>query len=146
MDIESGRPSVEGSRSTTFPTIGSDLLDLVVKIHRQIHRNLPSDPEVKEEIRDFLSTDRYRIFVPGSTGDVTSIQILTSTYEDLRKNYNRCNYIRNNISSCRVGPEELERCEREFLRLRNELSLRNDMSQLTSIINHVKKMLEERRS
>lgn len=134
-----------GSSISRSAALGGDLSHLLVKIHRQIQRNLPSDPEVHEDIKAFMSTDRNDTM----NGEINNAQAITrqelllETYQEQRKAFNRCQYMRNNIS--KVGLEKLDRSEKEFAALRGQLNLNDNMSQLASVIEHVKTLLEERR-
>ena len=135
-----------GSRSAPLFTVGGDLSHLLLKIHRQIQRNLPSDPEVHEDIREFLSTDKYDTALRHESNNERASkrhELLTETYQALRRAFNRCQYIRHNISS--FGQEILESSEEEVATLRAQLNPNEDMSELGSVAIHVKGLLEERR-
>lgn len=134
-----------GSSWTPLTVVTGDLSHVLVKIHRQIQRNLPSDRDLHEDIKEFMSTTSNDT-VHRWTSNGAPVQrqkLLKDTYQSARRSYNRCQYIRHNL--CKFSPAELDASEREFAEYRDQLDLNNNMSQLSSVVKHVKGLLEERR-
>jgi hypothetical protein len=127
---------------------GGQLSEPVVKIHRQLRRNLPTGPELHEIIRKFLSTGDLmpaQINVDGlHTPPANRGTILSEIYTKLRECFNRCEFIRSNISS--FGLQELKQREDEFRVLLSGLDPDEPMSPLRSVIEHIKEILHQRRS
>ena len=124
---------------------GNTLHHLLVKIHRQIRRNLQADEELHADIREFLSTDhKDRMKSDPNNGSTSTRQMLLKTlYHDLRKAFNRREYIRSHID--KFSEEKLDKSEREFSDQYDKWNWNNNMSQLRVIVEHVQGILEERR-